>query len=153
MVVGLALKPPTSLTSFVNPNFPTFYRIPISRIGFGFHRYPFFAASLSSSSSSSSSLSNSAVTGNESLSLGHLTRPDFPILHQVKAMSCIQFNDFFVFIVLFSYARLFFAGQIVGFFFFLGQLVSWYRKLLYIQSHHLFARNLLGLRWIHVKQF
>uniref|UniRef100_A0A7C9EBY4 cysteine desulfurase n=1 Tax=Opuntia streptacantha TaxID=393608 RepID=A0A7C9EBY4_OPUST len=81
MVVGLALKPPTSLTSFVNPNFPTFYRIPISRIGFGFHRYPFFAASLSSSSSSSS-LSNSAVTGNESLSLGHLTRPDFPILHQ-----------------------------------------------------------------------
>ncbi|XP_021748100.1 cysteine desulfurase 1, chloroplastic-like [Chenopodium quinoa] len=71
---GVTLKPSTSLNYLLfKPNpFSGSTRICLRRSS------PLFAASFSSSSSASASI----VTHNQSLSLGHSTRPDFPILHQ-----------------------------------------------------------------------
>ncbi|XP_074320350.1 cysteine desulfurase 1, chloroplastic-like [Silene latifolia] len=72
MVGNLSIKPATSLNSifFFNPH-PLFKTS--TKIVHGFSKSPFLAASISSSSS---------LAINDSISLGHLTRPDFPILHQ-----------------------------------------------------------------------
>ncbi|KAL9228832.1 hypothetical protein vseg_004370 [Gypsophila vaccaria] len=77
MVGNLSIKPPTSLNSllFFNPN--PIHRNP-SKIIRRFKKSPIFFASISSNSASV--LNNNR--SNELGSLGHLTRPDFPILHQ-----------------------------------------------------------------------
>lgn len=73
--VTLTLKPsPTSLNSLLFNPYNPFHGS--TRIGFKRSSSSLFAASLSSSASAS------IVTQNDSLSLGHSTRPDFPILHQ-----------------------------------------------------------------------
>ncbi|CAL1403524.1 unnamed protein product [Linum trigynum] len=93
MMEGVALKfPPLKL---FNPNFPT---SPATTVTPSLARFALRSFS-SSSSSCSASLPISATAGKEAdsalgtLSLGHLTRPDFPILHQEVNGSKLVYLD------------------------------------------------------------
>lgn len=75
---GVALKPPAT-SKFLNPNLSS--RMSTStRVGFP-------------RCCSSASVSASIATQNASISLGHLTRPDFPILHQEVNGSKLVYLD------------------------------------------------------------